>query len=49
MSATTEEQVTEVMKALYTAAIGGDVPACTVWLKYTIGPPPQSIEIIDGR
>ncbi len=48
LAATTEEQVTNVMKALYEAATGGDVAACTVWLKYTIGPPPQAIEVTTG-
>jgi hypothetical protein len=49
LAATTEEQVTEVMGALYREAIKGDVPACTTWLKYTVGPPPQAIEISTGE
>jgi hypothetical protein len=48
LATTTEEQVKNVMDALYKQAVEGDVPACTTWLKYTVGPPPQAIEISTG-
>jgi hypothetical protein len=48
VEATTSEQVAKVMETLYSAAIDGDIPACTVWLKYVVGPPPQTVELTTG-